>query len=68
MIQQQRMRTADATYVCPTCGKPVATVARRRKTMGVAFPVWVPGPCHNPDCPDATPTHHNPKTGRHPHH
>ncbi|HSA51055.1 MAG TPA: hypothetical protein VLH10_13245 [Yinghuangia sp.] len=49
------MRTADAKYVCPTCGHRVATIAERHKTMGVAFPVWVPGPCHNPECPDRVP-------------
>lgn len=54
-MERHRMRTADARYVCPTCGKRVATVAERRKTMGVAFPVWVAGPCHNPECPDALP-------------
>ncbi|MFF4323477.1 hypothetical protein [Streptomyces sp. NPDC001568] len=25
-------------------------VKRRHKTLGVFVPVWVPGPCHNPEC------------------
>lgn len=55
MSDQERMRTADATYDCPTCGKRVETVAERHKTMGVSYPVWVAGPCHNPECPDHVP-------------
>ncbi|MGW5851778.1 hypothetical protein ACWFQ8_28190 [Streptomyces sp. NPDC055254] len=37
---------------CPACKRPVTmTTARgRHKTLGVFVPVWVPGPCHNPDC------------------
>ncbi|MER5403195.1 hypothetical protein [Streptomyces sp. NPDC002769] len=37
-------------YVCPACEQPVATVVRRRKTLGAFVPVWGPGPCHNPRC------------------
>jgi hypothetical protein len=69
MDDQERMRTADAKYVCRTCGHPVATVAERRKTMGVFFPVWVAGPCHNRECPDYVPEwmHTDPRhhAGRH---
>lgn len=36
---------------CPGCGSPVETVIRRRKSLGVFVPEWVPGPCRNPDCP-----------------
>jgi hypothetical protein len=37
-------------HVCPVCGQPVETVVRRHKTLGAWVPVWVAGPCHNPDC------------------
>ncbi|MET8944846.1 hypothetical protein ABZX30_15005 [Streptomyces sp. NPDC004542] len=37
--------------VCPECGQPVETVVRRYKTLGAWVPLWVPGPCRNPDCP-----------------
>ncbi|WP_437107846.1 hypothetical protein [Streptomyces sp. enrichment culture] len=38
--------------VCPACGQPVQTVVRRHKTLGAWVPVWVHGPCHNPECED----------------
>ncbi|MGW7434975.1 hypothetical protein [Streptomyces sp. NPDC054849] len=37
---------------CPACGRPVDTVVRRRKSLGVFVPVWGRGPCRNPDCPE----------------
>ncbi|MDH6440074.1 hypothetical protein M2158_008615 [Streptomyces sp. SAI-144] len=37
-------------HVCPVCGQPVQTVVRRHKTLGAWVPVWVGGPCHNPEC------------------
>jgi hypothetical protein len=37
-------------HVCPDCGQPVETVVRRHKTLGAWVPVWVPGPCRNPEC------------------
>ncbi|MFE9763435.1 hypothetical protein ACFYPC_02680 [Streptomyces sp. NPDC005808] len=37
-------------YVCSACGQPVATVVKRHKTLGAWVPVWVPGPCRNPEC------------------
>ncbi|GAA1604517.1 MULTISPECIES: hypothetical protein [Streptomyces] len=37
-------------HPCPACGRPVDTVLRRRKALGVFVPEWVPGPCRNPDC------------------
>nr|WP_306185310.1 hypothetical protein [Streptomyces sp. MK5] len=36
--------------VCPVCGQPVEAVVRRHKTLGAWVPVWVPGPCRNPEC------------------
>jgi len=41
---------ATDEHVCPVCGQPVATVVRRHKTLGAWVPVWVPGPCRNPEC------------------
>ncbi|WP_324616556.1 hypothetical protein [Streptomyces sp. TN58] len=41
-------------------------IKRRHKTLGVFVPVWEPGPCRNPDCPEYaeypehTPRHHYP--------
>ncbi|BBC33057.1 hypothetical protein SGFS_043510 [Streptomyces graminofaciens] len=32
------------------CGRPVATVVRRHKTLGAYVPVWGAGPCTNPRC------------------
>ncbi len=37
-------------HVCRSCKQPVDTVVERHKTMGVYVPVWVAGPCHNPQC------------------
>ncbi|MFD8226682.1 hypothetical protein ACFV16_21215 [Streptomyces massasporeus] len=37
-------------HVCPTCGQPVETVVRRHKTLGTWVPLWVAGPCRNPEC------------------
>ncbi|MEU1848407.1 hypothetical protein ABZ499_03735 [Streptomyces sp. NPDC019990] len=37
-------------HVCPSCGQPVETVVRRHKTLGTWVPLWVAGPCHNPEC------------------
>ncbi|MEV5435403.1 hypothetical protein AB0K80_05130 [Streptomyces sp. NPDC052682] len=37
-------------HVCPVCGQPVETVVRRHKTLGAWVPVWVSGPCRNPEC------------------
>jgi len=36
--------------VCPVCGQPVETVVRRHKTLGAWVPLWVGGPCRNPEC------------------
>lgn len=37
-------------HVCPACGQPVETVVRRHKTLGTWVPLWVAGPCRNPEC------------------
>ncbi|WP_405619058.1 hypothetical protein [Streptomyces sp. NBC_00076] len=37
-------------YACPVCGQPVDTVVRRHKTLGAWVPVWVAGPCRDPEC------------------
>ncbi|APU43338.1 hypothetical protein BSL84_29800 [Streptomyces sp. TN58] len=57
----------QGVLVCPACKHRVDTVIKRRhKTLGVFVPVWEPGPCRNPDCPEYaeypehTPRHHYP--------
>ncbi|MET9882566.1 hypothetical protein ABZZ20_05280 [Streptomyces sp. NPDC006430] len=47
-------------HVCPACGRPVETLVRRRKALGIFIPEWVPGPCGNPDCPEYDPGAKNP--------
>ncbi|MEV2213214.1 hypothetical protein AB0H86_17460 [Streptomyces sp. NPDC050997] len=37
-------------HTCPVCGQPVDTVVRRHKTLGAWVPVWVAGPCRDPEC------------------
>ncbi|MEV0173307.1 hypothetical protein AB0I00_19600 [Streptomyces sp. NPDC050803] len=37
-------------HACPVCGQSVETVVRRHKTLGAWVPLWVAGPCRNPDC------------------
>ncbi|MEU6378616.1 hypothetical protein [Streptomyces sp. NPDC046909] len=37
-------------HVCPSCGQSVGTVVKRHKTLGAWVPVWVAGPCRNPEC------------------
>ncbi|MGW0753942.1 hypothetical protein ACWD3L_31405, partial [Streptomyces sp. NPDC002587] len=46
--------TRTVELVCPACGSPVDTVLRRRKSLGIFIPEWVPGPCRNPECPRCT--------------
>lgn len=45
-----------AEHVCPACGQPVVTVVKRHKTLGTFVPLWGPGPCHNPACPQSVDT------------
>lgn len=43
----------QGALVCPVCKQPVtAVVKRRHKSLGIFVPVWHPGPCHNPECPE----------------
>ena len=50
--------------MCAVCERPLGmTVKRRHKTLGVFVPVWGPGPCHNPDCPEYL---EEPKPSSHP--
>ncbi|MEU8436177.1 hypothetical protein AB0F18_25370 [Streptomyces sp. NPDC029216] len=48
-------QAGHAQLTCPACGNPVETVVRRRKSLGIFVPAWVPGPCRNPDCPRYAP-------------
>ncbi|CAM5576658.1 hypothetical protein SAVIM338S_04945 [Streptomyces avidinii] len=43
-------RAGHEQQTCPACGRPVDTVVRRRKSLGIFVPEWVPGPCRNPAC------------------
>lgn len=47
---RETVRSPQAEHRCPTCGEPVGTVIKRRKTLGAYVPVWEPGPCRNPQC------------------
>ncbi|MFH7340467.1 hypothetical protein SLH32_35090 [Streptomyces sp. KHY 26] len=51
-------------HVCPACGRSVAEVVRRYKTLGVWVPVWGPGPCRNPECRDFARPARQHRTGR----
>ncbi|MFD3420062.1 hypothetical protein [Streptomyces decoyicus] len=33
----------------------MSDVIERRKSLGVVYPAWIAGPCHNPECPDYVP-------------
>ncbi|BBA95492.1 hypothetical protein RVR_375 [Actinacidiphila reveromycinica] len=48
----QRAADPDTGPACPVCGRPVAEEVTRYKTMGIVVPVWEPGTCRNPDCPE----------------
>jgi hypothetical protein len=38
---------------CPVCENPLPMIIKKRhKTLGIFVPVWAPGPCRNPDCPE----------------
>ncbi|MFI1940840.1 hypothetical protein ACH44C_27290 [Streptomyces purpureus] len=53
MSKTQHETGPEGELVCPACKHPVDTVIKRRhKTLGVFVPVWEPGPCRNPDCPE----------------
>lgn len=49
---RRAVRRPPGEFVCPTCGQPVGTVIKRHKTLGAFVPVWEPGPCRNPACPE----------------
>ncbi|MEU9375245.1 hypothetical protein AB0D94_15920 [Streptomyces sp. NPDC048255] len=44
-------QAGHAQQTCPACGSPVDTLVKRRKSLGIFVPVWVAGPCRNPECP-----------------
>ncbi|MFE3324772.1 hypothetical protein [Streptomyces sp. NPDC059176] len=37
-------------FVCPFCGRPVGSMIRRRKVLGVFVPQWTAAPCRDPRC------------------
>ncbi|MFI1828996.1 hypothetical protein ACH41E_21465 [Streptomyces sp. NPDC020412] len=47
---QAEFRSPQAKFRCPSCGRPVGTVIKRRKTLGAFVPFWGPGPCHHRAC------------------
>lgn len=54
---RRTVRSPQGEYVCPTCGQPVGTAIKRRKTLGAFVPTWGPGPCRNPACAEAAGSH-----------
>lgn len=70
---QQGAGAAPAAYAggmdseksaCPVCGQAVEQVVRRHKTLGAWVPLWVPGPCRNPQC-EAYPGEETETAGHH---
>ncbi|PCG85984.1 hypothetical protein CIB93_10770 [Streptomyces sp. WZ.A104] len=55
MARKERETRQRAAFMCPTCKEPVPSEIHRHKTLGIFVPVWRPGPCQNPDCPDYAP-------------
>jgi uncharacterized protein YbaR (Trm112 family) len=53
MSKAEREAGPQGTLACPVCKNPLNMIIKRRhKTLGMFVPVWAPGPCHNPDCPE----------------
>lgn len=53
MSKREHETGPQGTLVCPVCKRPLQMIVKRRhKTLGVFVPVWGPGPCRNPDCPE----------------
>ncbi|WP_432246790.1 hypothetical protein ACRAR1_01000 [Streptomyces sanyensis] len=57
MSKNERATESRSVHHCPACHRPVGDVIERRKSMGVTVPVWVAGPCHNPECTAYIPEH-----------
>ncbi|MFF1510420.1 hypothetical protein [Streptomyces sp. NPDC058326] len=56
MKAEPKSRTTPSSQrVCRSCKQPVDAVVERHKTMGVYVPVWVAGPCHDPNCDQYVP-------------
>lgn len=53
MSKVKRKAGPQGTLVCSVCKHTLDMVIKRRhKTLGIFVPVWGPGPCRNPDCPE----------------
>ncbi|MFJ8546402.1 hypothetical protein ACIRFH_31255 [Streptomyces sp. NPDC093586] len=53
MGREQHESGPRGVLMCPACKKRVDSIVRgRHKTLGIYVPVWGPGACHNPDCPE----------------
>lgn len=63
MSKREHETGPQGTLVCPVCKRPLEmTIKGRHKTLGIFVPVWGPGPCRNPDCPEyLEPPEHSPQ-------
>ncbi|WP_432010231.1 hypothetical protein [Streptomyces cucumeris] len=52
MSKVKRRDGPQEALACPACKGALDTVIKRHKTLGIFVPVWSPGPCRNPDCPE----------------
>ncbi len=63
MGKKQHETGPQGVLVCPVCKHRLdMTIKRRHKTLGIFVPVWEPGPCRNPDCPEYLEAHEHPRT------
>ncbi|CAL9507712.1 hypothetical protein SUDANB145_03552 [Streptomyces sp. enrichment culture] len=56
MGRDKHANAPQAEHECPACHHPVHEEIKRHKTMGIYVPVWRPGHCRNPSCPEYTRT------------
>lgn len=52
MGRDKRANAPQAEQECPACHHSVRDEITRHKTMGIYVPVWRPGHCRNPSCPE----------------
>lgn len=52
-MSKAKQKPPQGTLACPVCKHTLdLTIKKRHKTLGIFVPVWGPGPCRNPDCPE----------------
>lgn len=62
MGKKQHETGPQGVLMCPVCKQRVEMIVKRRhKTLGVVVPVWAPGSCRNPDCPEYLETLEQPR-------